>query len=135
MVAYSFKEQFAESILLGTKGGTIRADRRRHARPGEELQLYTGMRTQHCRLIMRSTCQDVERITLFFGGEPAIALGARAIYYDKVDHFARFDGFADWPAMERFWRSNHKLPAECEWSGWHIRWRRLPEILTKEQAA
>ncbi len=55
MVAYSFRSQFAEPILAGTKGGTIRAERRGrnlghrvvnggHAYPGEELQLYTGMR-------------------------------------------------------------------------------------------
>jgi hypothetical protein len=58
MVAYSFKERFAEPILNGTKGGTIRASRKGplraatggHAKPGEELQLYTDMRTRNCRL-------------------------------------------------------------------------------------
>ncbi|MEJ0016825.1 MAG: ASCH domain-containing protein [Acetobacteraceae bacterium] len=47
MVAYSFKRDFAAPILAGIKRQTIRADRRRHARPGEVLQLYTGMRTKH----------------------------------------------------------------------------------------
>lgn len=51
MVAYSFKRQFGPPILAGTKGGTIRNDRKRHARPGEELQLYHGMRTKSCTLI------------------------------------------------------------------------------------
>lgn len=71
-VAYSFQQQFAEPILAGTKGGTIRAQRsgRGHARPGEELQLYTGMRTKHCRLICRKPCIAVTRILLGFA--PAI---------------------------------------------------------------
>jgi len=56
MVAYSFKAQFREPILAGTKRQTIRADRKRHARLGEALQLYTGMRTRQCKLIGRATC-------------------------------------------------------------------------------
>lgn len=70
MVAYSFKRRFAEPILAGAKRQTIRADRRRHARPGEELQLYTGMRTKSCRLIARRTCVDIQRVILVFR-EPA----------------------------------------------------------------
>ena len=48
MVAYSFKRRFREPILAGSKQQTIRADRKRHARRGEALQLYTGMRTTQC---------------------------------------------------------------------------------------
>lgn len=45
MVAYSFQKRFVEPIRSGRKRQTIRADRKRHARPGEVLQLYSGMRT------------------------------------------------------------------------------------------
>ncbi|MFK5597639.1 hypothetical protein ACFZ8E_11600 [Methylobacterium sp. HMF5984] len=51
MVAYSFKARFAAPILAGTKAQTIPAERTgrsRHARPGEQLQLFSGMRTKHC---------------------------------------------------------------------------------------
>ena len=52
MVAYSLKPRFIPPILSGAKRQTIRAiSRRRHAIPGETLQLYTGMRTKQCRLI------------------------------------------------------------------------------------
>ncbi|PZU93100.1 MAG: hypothetical protein DI527_07580 [Chelatococcus sp.] len=51
MVAYSFNRQFAAPIESGRKRQTIRAPRRRHASIGEQLQLYTGMRTKACRLI------------------------------------------------------------------------------------
>ncbi len=52
MVAYSFHKEFAPLILLGHKRQTVRAHRRRHARPGEAMQLFTGMRTRHCRKII-----------------------------------------------------------------------------------
>lgn len=51
MVAYSFNKGFVPSIESGRKRQTIRAPRRRHVRIGEQLQLYTGMRTKACRLI------------------------------------------------------------------------------------
>jgi hypothetical protein len=46
MVAYSFAPQFIDTIRSGTKCQTIRPiGKRRHARTGEPVQLYTGMRT------------------------------------------------------------------------------------------
>ena len=78
----------SKTAVAGTKGGTIRAARKRsyyqkpgahrpagHARVGEELQLYTGMRTKHCRLIARKTCVAVEPITLVFDPSWWVRLG------------------------------------------------------------
>lgn len=124
MTAYSFKAQFADPILAGSKGGTIRADRRRHARPGEELQLYTGMRTKHCRLIARKTCIAIEPITLVFDPSWWVRLGTlenhRDLHGKELDRFAQFDGFVSWTQMMRFW-----APAR-NFTGWHIRWALLP---------
>jgi hypothetical protein len=49
MVAYSFHRQFVDPIRQGVKTGTVRAARMRHANVGERIQLYTAMRTKHCR--------------------------------------------------------------------------------------
>jgi hypothetical protein len=49
MVAYSFAPQFAEAVATGAKRQTVRARRARHARVGEPVQLYAGMRTKFCR--------------------------------------------------------------------------------------
>ncbi len=55
MVAYSFAPQFIGSIRSGTKCQTIRPiGKRRHARPGEPVQLYTGMRTATCSKIVET---------------------------------------------------------------------------------
>jgi uncharacterized protein YqfB (UPF0267 family) len=68
MVAYSFKARFVEPILAGTKTQTIRADRKRHARPGEDLQLYTAMRTKQCKLIRVARCTQIVSVMLSFVG-------------------------------------------------------------------
>ncbi len=46
MVAYSFNPRFIEPIRQGLKTQTIRSySEARQPRPGQLLQLYTGMRT------------------------------------------------------------------------------------------
>jgi hypothetical protein len=60
MVAYSFQPMFELPIVLGTKRQTIRAaGKRRHARAGDTLQLYLGMRTPRCRLLATASCADI----------------------------------------------------------------------------
>lgn len=62
MVAYSFKKQFADIVESGKKLHTIRAPRKNgHAKPGQNLQLYTGMRTKVCRKLVAvdPICWDV----------------------------------------------------------------------------
>jgi uncharacterized protein YqfB (UPF0267 family) len=94
MVAYSFRPRFVDPIRLGTKSQTIRAERKRHVRVGEEMQLYTGMRTSYCKLIARVTCTGIRPITLDMADEHS-------------DAFARRDGFTNWEEMKQFWRQEH----------------------------
>lgn len=116
MVAYSFKTFFAPKILDGTKRQTIRADRRRHARPGEEVQLYTGLRTKQCRLIARAKCENARLITLCFlyGGVIRIRQPTKWEDAGCLHDFARADGFESWPAMVEFWREQHGAINEFE---------------------
>jgi hypothetical protein len=125
MVAYSFKRQFIEPILDGRKGGTIRASRKHgHARPGEELQLYFGMRTRQCRLITRHKCASTKPIYLCFGRAGLIAFpqvtSSPEVLTDSysLNQFARFDGFTDFAEMASFWEAQ----GAREFSGWHICW-------------
>ena len=123
MVAYSFKQQFRGPILAGAKRQTIRADRKRHARPGEQLQLYTGMRTRQCALIGRSVCEAVEPVRI--GVEDGwIQVGQlMKLFRNLTDAFAQADGFADWPDMQAFWRREH--PGVPVFAGVLIRWGAL----------
>lgn len=114
MVAYSFNKRFAPPIIAGIKLHTIRADRKRHARPGEELQLYVGMRTKHCRLLARRPCVDVLPIEIILGPcreppyEDTVILPDRIIQAPAdLDAFGISDGFDGWSDMKSFWRQNH----------------------------
>lgn len=112
MVAYSFKERFIHKIRTGIKFQTIRGiriGRGRHARPGEAVQLYYGMRTSQCRQIGAAVCRDVRGITLDFDRlrveifDPS----AKILFETRParDLFAIADGFESWTDLVEFWRS------------------------------
>ena len=122
MVAYSFRPRFEAPILAESKNGTIRNPRKRHARAGEELQLYVGMRTKSCRLIRRAQCLAVHEVAI-----DVTTLGIASILVDglpvaDLDAFARGDGFADAADMGAFWLKEHgpKL-FEGVWIRWEVR--------------
>lgn len=125
MVAYSFKAHFRDPILHGTKRQTLRNPRKRHAMQGEELQLYTGMRTSSCKIIGIATCVDVRviRLDLEHGRIETPATGFALTTPDEIDGFAQMDGFTNWREMARFWEVNH--PGVPLWEGVVIRWRDL----------
>ncbi|MGI8839735.1 MAG: hypothetical protein ACR2F8_02955 [Caulobacteraceae bacterium] len=116
MVAYSFKGAFISPILAGTKRQTIRLPRKRHARPGEEVQLYFGMRTRSCALIGRATCQRVSGVRIDLAEQSVVLDDAIAIVGGALNDFARSDGFeghppaglTPWGHMHRWWRLIHQ---------------------------
>jgi hypothetical protein len=125
MVAYSFQRRFAEPIIAGTKGGTIRAYRRRpHAQPGQGLQLYVGMRTKQCRLVARKICVESDPIVIDFKSR-CVQLPAHLIRGGDLAVFAVFDGFASFDEMAEFWLKTHGVPRFC---GRHVRWLPWPEV-------
>lgn len=126
MVAYNFQSRFETSILAGRKIGTIRAvGRRRHARPGEALQLYLGQRSPRCRLIATARCLSVDPIHLSirsaFISRDGVLVGDGADRYEveDLDAFARGDGFADWGDLTSFFSGRRGL---APWVGVWVRW-------------
>jgi hypothetical protein len=131
MVAYSFQKRFAEPIQLGTKCQTIRAPRKRHARPGEELQLYVGMRTKHCRLLGRRVCKSVVPVRLVFsrhGPAELFQVDGQYLSPKAMEIFARQDGFQSLEDMAQFWFASHGEPDRVtipfrgvliQWEGGH----------------
>lgn len=109
MVAYSFKKQFIDPIVGGTKSQTIRANgKRRHAIVGESLQLYYAMRTKECRKIVADPVCTLS-IAIAIGVGPKkinyIRLGNSLV--EDLEAFARSDGFESLQAMHEFWIDNH----------------------------
>ena len=115
MAAYNFQKQFAPLIRAGTKTQTIRpVGKRRHARPGEPIQLYTGMRTRACRKILTDdpVCLAVSPIALDFTAEPRIVVDGAAVEPSQLDAFARADGFASLDEMREFFVGQYDAVAE-----------------------
>jgi hypothetical protein len=124
MVAYNFKPQFASLVVAGTKLQTIRAERRsRHARPGEAVQLYTGMRTKGCQKLLTPDpiCQSVEPLLIHY--ELGIKMDDRWLTRDECTQIAIADGFDDWAECFRFFKNVHGLP----FKGVLIKWEALSD--------
>lgn len=108
MVAYNFEERFVEPIEAGTKTQTLRAvGRRKHAKYGDSLQLYCGMRTKHCRKIIEPDpiCSSRADVVLKFefGEIVDILIGSYKLPVEDLDRFAVKDGFADVSDMTDYW--------------------------------
>lgn len=133
MVAYSFQPMFVEPTWSGRKVHTIRNERTgrsRHARSGEALQHYTGMRTKHCKLFARSVCKDVKPIVIDFsemypGDFVRIDDGPR-IWQGDLDPFAISDGFDSWLSLKGFWQKHH--PNVLRFQGVIIYWRDMEPV-------
>jgi hypothetical protein len=106
MVAYNFQPQFAPAVESGIKRQTIRPQgKRRHAKPGDVLQLYTGQRTRSCRLLRKAKCListycSITEDGITTGNFPAVDL----------DLFAKSDGFRDFSHMKQWFSDTHGLP-------------------------
>ncbi|WPZ28151.1 hypothetical protein T8A63_10815 [Sulfitobacter sp. OXR-159] len=119
MVAYNFQTRFAEAVASGQKRQTIRAPRKddRHAKPGDKLQLYTGMRTKSCRKLRDAVCHDSCAILLEW--DKAWTFGPQELFVgEDLERFAQSDGFACWADMRAWFEKVHGLP----FTGQMIRW-------------
>lgn len=129
MVAYSFNPRFIEPIRQGIKTQTIRAQgARRHARPGELLQLYSGMRTAHCLKILPDvTCLAVMQVRIHFADGAIVRAFTEGVRVRDLDAFAIRDGFADAVDMWAFWRDHHPEAMKVGFQGVVIEWARPAE--------
>lgn len=125
MVAYSFQRRFIDPIVSGSKLQTIRSKgKRTHARPGNMLQLYFGLRTKHAvKIIDDATCTRADRIRINFGLR-TIVIGPDGgpIIQGRfdLDRFADLDGFEDWEDLSTFWKEWH--PEQPFFDGMMVGW-------------
>ena len=99
MVAYNFKKQFADAIQSAQKRQTVRAIRKNgHARIGEKLQLYTGLRTKACRKLIDNDpiCTSVDEVEIHIKTTAEIEkiiVGNKELNNQEIEEFAAADGF------------------------------------------
>jgi len=135
MVAYSYKGRFVAPIRIGLglpvlslhrefggyhpeqpikpKRQTIRAfGRRRHARSGETIQHYHGMRSPKCFKIGDARCTTALPIKLYVRSGKIELVEDDGLWWGitssrDLDSFAQADGFDDWAQMRAFWIEEH----------------------------
>lgn len=142
MVALNFKAQFADDVEEGRKRRSIRAPRKdgRDPKPGDVLQLYTGMRQKGCRKLGAAKVVRVRPVEishtgvaldgrkLYAGDTPAYLGGPAPCDYDG--DFARADGFDTFTDMVEFFEREHGLPFKgllIEWRPHYIQQRPEPK--------
>ena len=120
MVAYNFKQQFVPLIETGAKQQTIRLPRKRHTKPGEAMQLYTGMRTKACRKLVTPDplCLSVE--PLLMHDALGIKLNDRWLTKEALTQLALADGFASWDECLHFFNTVHGLPFQGVLIKWAV---------------
>jgi len=118
MPAYNFQPRFVDAIKSGFKRSTIRATRLdgRVPRPGQELQLYTGMRTKNCQRLRLVKCARVSKLTISVA--LAIRLNGRLLNGVEEEHLVKQDGFTSTEDFFLWFKEYHGFPFQghvVEW--------------------
>lgn len=110
MIAYGFKAQFAPDVARGRKRITLRRPRSapaRHANVGEEIGLWTALRTKQARQLgvgivtlraaLTVSASGLGRVQGDFAGVPADHIELlESLLAGDADRLARLDGFKSW---------------------------------------
>lgn len=101
MVAYNFQPMFEPQIVALEKLQTIRPQRKRHARPGETVQLYCDQRSRHCRKLLDPdpVCLRIRHVEiavndLLPAAIASIAIDGISLDRVEIERFAIADGFS-----------------------------------------
>jgi hypothetical protein len=120
MVAYNFQPRFFSLIREGMKHQTIRRLRVGHAKPGDRLQLYTGLRTPQARRICDDpVCTAVMPCEIRFASALIRSITVGGVPVRNLNNFAVIDGFTDLADMTGFWREMH---GTSDFNGVVIEW-------------
>lgn len=131
MVAINFTK-FIDKVASGEKRMTIRKTAR--AKPGDKLQLYTGMRTKACRKLVKDdpVCTGVFAVTVsedgvsYVGFHRIIHIGSLT---DQCRYLAIADGFDSFKSMSAFFRDTYK---ELPFTGYAHVWD-WPDAQSKDE--
>lgn len=98
----SFKEQFVQPILDGTKIHSIREDIHDRWQPGNSIQMATGVRTKNYNCFNESRCVSTQTVYMSYAYNDIIEITVDGHYlfgrYDK-ELFAANDGFENWESF------------------------------------
>ena len=126
MVAFNFKPEFVDLIKSGIKTQTIREKAR--CKIGDNLQLYTGMRTKACKKIIDAVCTSITPIYIDSGSE-IVKLGSHRLNAAQLEELAIKDGFNNDDNFLLFFNDNY---GEF-FNGYLITWSLEPQNASPER--
>lgn len=124
MPALSFVKELVQKVESGQKVSTIRAERKDGRAPcklGDELSLYTGMRTKSCRLLKKVIVNSMARVRIHEEGVTVLLpAGWRNEVYSEagLETLAYEEGFDSWANMRDWFDVTHGLPFEGTYVYW-----------------
>ena len=107
--------KFIDKILSGEKCQTIRQPRKLPIKPGDTLNLYTGLRTKDCQLLGTAVCEKIVpiKIEVFDFGHTVFYTHKLGIFNPADDYIkneiSKADGFDNYGQMECFFVNTYKL--------------------------
>lgn len=120
----NFVQAFGPHIASGKKTSTIRKERAdgRRPKPGDELRLYTGLRTAHTKLWLTTPAVAVHGIRIDCEERTIIVDGQLLDVAAKVA-LAKRDGFACLEDLYDYFLEANQGQLE----GWMVEWAKRPD--------
>jgi hypothetical protein len=121
-----FKPQFVDKILNKTKLHTIREDKNRRWKVGNDIHFATGVRTKNYNQFHKSRCKKVDDIEIIWNhpfkgdfsssscvmidgkGYFSVLINSRRLGYSEICQLAKNDGFANVTEFAEWFSSDFK---------------------------
>jgi len=104
---------YAKRTGVKPKTTTIRKERKRPFRKGDNLVLFTGLRTKQCEKLGEVRCTKVELIEMkLVWGVYTVKIDGELLDEKSLTAIARKDGFQNSNLMMRFFKRVHGFPFE-----------------------
>lgn len=125
---YMFQPQFVAQIVAGEKVHTIRPRAKRYSPIwGDILRLrqWSGLPYRSPQVQFGEALSSSSQGIIIHADGIEMCPGTLRVFFigernslQRLDEFARKDGFKDWPEMREWFNARYKLPFECTLIGW-----------------
>jgi hypothetical protein len=118
----SFKKQFKQPILDGTKIHTIREDQHNRWWPGYIIHFACGVRTKLYECFKIGKCTRTQEIFMTYDWMLHISIDDRELYHPEKELLAKNDGFATYAEFQQWFYEAIKANPKDHFKGKIIHW-------------
>jgi hypothetical protein len=108
----SFKKQFENPIIFGSKIHSIRLDPHARWAANKKIHMATGVRTKNYKCFLELYCISVQAIQIQYFGEPfqpdeiKVIVDGKPLDSEEIEKLAINDGFKDTKAFFKWFDSD-----------------------------